>query len=179
MPYSALESFDKEQLLEYVQSLLWQYRVVDAFWFLKAEEEFGRPMAEELNMRVWSKAGQLGVRDIIKRFGPFEVGEGETPIDVFLRVYQYYPWHVLAPFTEERTGPDELMLTMSDCPPQVARLSRNLGEYHCKGMHLAEFTGLLPAIHPQLRVECVYAPLDPHPEDHFCRWRIYVDRDAS
>ena len=68
---------------------------------------------------------------------------------------------------------------MAKCPPQEARLRRGLGEYHCKDMHSAEFSGLLPAIHPQLRVECCYAPLDPHPEDHFCRWRIYVDREEG
>ena len=100
MPFSTLDTLDRDQLLEYIRSLLWQYRVVDAFWFIKAEEEFGRPMAEELNMRVWGKVGQMSVRDIMKRFGPFEPGEGETPIDVFLKVYGFYPWHVLAPFTE-------------------------------------------------------------------------------
>ncbi len=174
MALDRLDTLDRDQLLEYVHALLWQYRLMDAFWFIKAEEVYGLAAAEDLNARVWAKLGDLSARDIVKRFGPFEPGPGQTPIDAFLAAYAYYPWDMLATFDWVRTGPDELTLKMAGCPPQVARLKRDLGEYACKEMHLGEFKGFLSVIHPSLQVECLYAPPDPHPEDHFCSWRVWV-----
>lgn len=176
MAFDLLESMSREDLLEYIRGLLWQFRLVDAFWFIKVEEEYGLSAAEETNAKVWDKVGELIARDIVKRFGPFEPGPGQTPIDALLEAYRYYPWEMLTQFDMERTGPDELLLKMSDCPPQMGRLKHDKGEYACKAMHLAEFKGFLKTIHPGLRVHCFYAPPDPHPEDHFCKWRIWVER---
>ena len=173
MAFDLLESMDRDQLLEYIRSLLWQYRLVDAFWFIKVEEEFGLPAAELLNARVWGKVGELTARDIVKRFGPFKPG-----IDGFVDAYALFPWGVLVDYRYERLAPDVLEFTVADCPPQTARLKRDLGEYDCKDMHLAEFTGFARTIDPRLQVECLYAPPDPHPEDHFCRWRVRLDPDG-
>lgn len=51
----ASEIFDKmehSQLKRYIEFLLWHYRVVDAFWFIYTEEQFGRAVAEDINEKV-------------------------------------------------------------------------------------------------------------------------------
>jgi hypothetical protein len=166
MNEEALAGFDHDGIREYLRSVLWQYRLMDAFWFLNVEKRFGLAAAEELNASVWGKLGELGARDIVKRFGPFPPG-----VDGFLAAYKLFPWSLMVDYDIERQG-DEAVVTVARCPAQMGRLKHGLGEYACRDMHHGEFAGFAKVIDPNLAVECLFAPPGPHPEDLHCRWRF-------
>ncbi len=164
-------NLDKDQLESLVHSLLWQYRLVDAFWFINIENEHGLHKAEETNAQVWGKVGELSARDIVKRFGITDSG-----LEGFARAMAYYPWAMMESFELEKR-PGEILITSTKCPAQLGRLKHGLGEYACKDMHFQEFAGFAKAIDPRIDIECVFAPPDPHPEGLFCTWRITVKDD--
>ena len=49
MRMEIFEDMEANQLKDYLEFLLWHYRLADAFWFLNVEDKYGVATAEKLN----------------------------------------------------------------------------------------------------------------------------------
>ena len=87
----ALDGLGEQGCREYIEFLLHNYRVLDAFWFIRVEEAHGLAEAEALNAAVWGKVAQLAARDIKKRFGIPDNGG----LQALKRAQRFFPWHML------------------------------------------------------------------------------------
>ena len=168
MNLDIFKDMDESSLRNYIEFLLWHYRVVDSFWFISIEERFGREVAEEINDGVWTRVGPMAAKDIRKRYNIRENG-----LEGFTKTLKLFPWTILGGHRIEQEE-DEVILTVPECPPQVARIKRGLGEYDCKEMHMNEFVHIAKEVDPRIRIKCEFAPPDPHPDELFCKWRFYL-----
>jgi hypothetical protein len=82
----SLPNFSKEELANYLELLLNQFRRADGFWFLGVEDQFGFDAAIGLNEEVWGRMGRLMTREIKQRFTIQQKG-----LDAFVKVMKIYP----------------------------------------------------------------------------------------
>ncbi|MDH4209004.1 MAG: DUF6125 family protein [Anaerolineae bacterium] len=163
MRFSEMEDRDLRQYLDF---LLRQYRLADAYWFLGVEDTFGTDAAVTLNEKIWTRMGSIAARDIKERFPLVEQGVGRV-----LEALSYFPWAIITGFQLDEAE-DVARIRVPYCPPQAARLRGGRGEFPCKAMHLGEFTNFAREIDERVEVHCVMAPPDPHPEDLWCEWEM-------
>ena len=163
--------FNNEELQQYVKFMLNQFRRIDGFWFLGVENTCSYDAAIKMNEEVWHKMGKIMTREIKERFSIEEKG-----LKALVKVFRYYPWAIISGY-EIETKDEEIIFSVPHCPSQEGRLKKGLGEYNCKDMHFGELTSIIEEVDRNIKVECLFAPPDPHPKELFCKWCFTMNKD--
>lgn len=147
------------------------YQVADGLWFLAVEDKFGLHAAVELDTKVWERGGEIEAKRIRETF--HIEGDGVGGVS---KALEFSPWAgVLLESKLVLVEKDRAVLEVARCPPQVARVRDGRGEFPCKPVDLAFFSAFARTIDSRVRVKCLCAPPDSHPQEYYCRWEFYLE----
>ncbi|MGB9659343.1 MAG: DUF6125 family protein [Nitrososphaerales archaeon] len=159
-----------EKLIKYAEFLLRQYRLVDAHWFLKVEDNFGLDLASKFNEEIWAKLGEVSAKDIIRYIG---VEKGD--LKSVLEALKYFPWTIIASWKITEFSDKRAVILAERCPPQESRLKSGRKIFACKAMQQSFFENFVKIFNSSIKVRCHNAPPDPKPQGYWCKWELILE----
>jgi len=168
-----LSQLPKETLIKFIELLSKQFIVIDGLWFTEVEKQYGTAAALEMDTMAWEKYGAIEATRIKKSL-KIE-GDGLQALSKSL----YFQAWLYAMGFDIKTEEDKVVLTITDCRPQKARVRDGRGEFACKGVGVALFEGFIRAIDPKLKMKCLLCPPDRHPQDEWCKWEFTLEETTG
>lgn len=168
------EKLSRGQLIELARMYGRFALSLDGFWFLGVEKLQGTGEAMRLDKEVWRRFGQAEAK-VLKRFLSLD---RVTTLEEVCRIYLLTPVFANLGGKAEIRG-DKCLLSVTDCHPQKARIRKGLGEFPCRTVGRAYFESLLAELNPDIRFRCIVCPPDEHPDDLWCEWEVWMERDIT
>ncbi|MFX1420285.1 MAG: DUF6125 family protein [Promethearchaeota archaeon] len=165
-----LESFSKEDLLDYIEDLSKNWLAIDGTWFQAVEKEFGIDKAIELDIEQWKIFTVIEAKRIMSRFKIPKNGGIQALIEALkYRVYANINKQEIIKISDNR-----FVFRMNDCRVQSARKRKGLTDFPCKDVGIPEYTLFAKTIDPRIETKCIACPPDKHPEDYWCAWEFII-----
>ena len=161
------EDLPREKLIKYAEFLLRHYRLVDAYWFLKVEDNLGLKTSTKFNEEIWTKLAEVSARDIMKYMG---VKKGN--LNNLIEAIKYFPWTIIANWKIEEQSSERVVIYADKCPPQEARMKMGKKVFGCKDMELRLYKNFAKMFNSKIKVKCLNAPPDPKPDDCWCKFEF-------
>ncbi len=140
---------------------------LDGLWFLAAERKLGLEEATSLDAEVWREYASRELERVAEAIG---VEVESMSITSLADVAPYLPWLTLNDYVIEVSG-SKLLLKVTYCRPQEARIRRGLKPFPCKPVGEAYFRALVECLKRPTEVKCLGCPPEK-PAGAWCIWEI-------
>jgi len=168
-----LLTMSTEKLEAFIELLGVNWLAGDGVWFQSVEAEYGMLDAKRCNDSCWAWFSPFEAWSI-KRLLNLPEQPGIEGLKKALQLRMYAKINVQSIADE---GPDCILFQMNHCRVQAARKSKGMEDYPCKSAGLVEYTNFVRGIDSRIKTECIGCPPDGHPEEWFCAWRFWIERE--
>ncbi|MDD3169392.1 MAG: DUF6125 family protein [Eubacteriales bacterium] len=170
-----LLNMTSEKLTELIGILGVNWLAGDGVWFQAVEAEHGMLEAKRCNDSCWAWFSPFEAWSV-KRLLNLPERPGTEGLKKALQLRLYAKVNVQSIIDE---GPDSILFRMNHCRVQAARKSKGMEDYPCKSAGLVEYTNFARSIDSRIKTECIGCPPDDHPEEWFCAWRFYIEKESE
>jgi hypothetical protein len=159
---SHLMKMSREEIIDYIGVLSRNFWTVQNNWMANVTMKYGSEEAAVFDELLWAKWPAVEAYRFKKLFNL-----GDTLADV-ATVMTLSLGAEEGPTAAYFMSDDRIEFRVYDCPMQRQRLSHGWPELNCKPAFTAMWKAVAGVINPDIKIESVYAPLDPHPDDNWC-----------
>jgi hypothetical protein len=143
---------------------------VDGLYFIGIEERFGTEPATDIDAMVWNVMGKIEARRL-----KTILGIEPDNIEAISKYLKATGWHLDLEDVELEIQDDMIIEKNTKCRVQNTRLKKGLNEFPCKKVRFGYLQSFLAELNPNIEVECIQCPPDPHTEDLWCEWHIRLE----
>jgi hypothetical protein len=168
-----LLNLPEEKLAELIEILGINWLAGDGVWFQAVEAGHGMFEAKRCNDSCWAWFSPFEAWSV-KRLLNLPEHPGIEGLKKALQLRMYAKVNVQSVISE---GPDSILFQMNHCRVQAARKGKGMEDYPCKSAGLVEYTNFARAIDSRIKTECIGCPPDDHPDEWFCAWRFFMEKE--
>lgn len=161
---------DKDQLLDLVRALGFNWLTGDGIWFQTIEHSYSVLDAQRCAGSAIGKFCAFEASSI-KAFLGLPRFAGLEGLKQALKFRLYHQVNVQSIIDE---SPDSVVFKMNGCIVQTTRKQKKLEDYPCKSTGLMEYRSFAAGIDPRIVTECMGCPPDAHPDQWYCAWRFSI-----
>ena len=167
-----LEMLPKETLIDIIKMFSQNALALDGCWFQAVEDQYDQERAVELDTRAWERYSSIEAKRIMKTFN---IAEGGT--SALAKALNYQIWVHARNIVWEipEVTKKRVVLNVTDCGIQRARIRSGRGEFPCKGVGIALFREFAKAIDSKFSLNCLVCPPDEHPDNLWCSWEFRLE----
>ncbi len=144
---------------------LWR---VDGLYFLSIEKKFGTEAATEIDAEVWANMARIEAKSLQKAFGIIN----NPDVPTIMLLLRRSSWALDQPFKTIEINDSRAVLSVNRCRTQETRLGKGLCEFPCKAVRFGYLRNFANTLNPEVKVNCLACPPDPHPKDEWCKWEF-------
>jgi hypothetical protein len=160
-------NMSKEQLVDLMFTHLRNMWSVDGLYFIGIEEKFGTEAATEIDAKVWDVMGKVEARRL-----KGILGIEPDNIEAISKYMKATGWHLDLEDVELEINDDTIIERNLNCRVQTTRLKKGLDEFPCKTVRFGYMKSFFRELNPNIEVECIQCPPDPHGDDLWCEWHL-------
>ena len=165
-----MQDLSRDELLGLLEDAALNWLAHDGLWFQAVEERYGTTQAGHCNQQAIAAYSEIEAKRIMRRFGL--TGGG---IRSLMQALKFRMYHLINRQEFVDISEDRVVFRMVDCRVQEARRKKNLPDYPCKPVGIAEYTHFAKTIDSRIETRCVVCPPDDHPNHFWCAWEFRFD----
>jgi hypothetical protein len=166
-----LDTFTRDQLLEYIELLSKNWLAHDGCWFLSIEKELGIEQAIDYDVASWTQFSAIEAQKI-KEFLHLSDHPGIPGLIAALKLRLYANINIQEIIEVTKNS---CVFRMNACRVQTARTRKNLPDFPCKQVGVVEYSVFARTIDNRIKTECIVCPPENHPKEYYCAWKFTVD----
>jgi len=165
---NSAQDLTREQALELLSDLAKRWLAHDGLWFQSIERTRGIEEAIFHDTEAWRRFTVIEAKRIIELLDlPENPGLDGLERALNFRLYAFIN-------QQEIVRPDDstLILKMTNCRVQSARIRKGLPDFPCKPVGEVEYSLFASTIDSRIETHCLACPPDPHPPEYYCGWEF-------
>lgn len=155
----------REELIDYAEFMHKSWWNLQSNWMQNINDRYGIEVAAEFDEIIFGRISEVQARRLKKL-----LNLGDSIQDFMKAMNLCTMWEPTSEWEYREFDEKHVVIRVTKCVMQLARVKQGMGELPCKGSGLESMIRFALGFNPKLKASCITCPPDKHPQDIWCEW---------